>query len=75
MNAFRQVLINTESITLHFPSNCRKSLTYGQSATFKVNTEKSPIRFIQWFLNMSSFLALSVLWSGSGTPESPVFCF
>ena len=35
--------LTLEAITQHFPSNCRKSLTYGQLVTFKVNTEKSSI--------------------------------
>ncbi|MCI6721431.1 hypothetical protein, partial [Treponema porcinum] len=42
-----------EAITQHFPSNCRKSLTYGQLAAFKVNTEKSSIGFIQCFPKFS----------------------
>ena len=50
--------LTLEAITQHFPSNCRKSLTYGQLAAFKVNTEKSSIGFIQCFLKNRSYARL-----------------
>ena len=50
----REVLINTLRRLISTSRQIAVSATYGQLATFKVNTEKSSIGFIQCFLSGSA---------------------
>lgn len=56
---FRECWLTLKAIIQHIPANCRKSLTYGLSAAFKIKTKKSSIDFIQFPLGFPQKLMFS----------------